>query len=128
VCENEWIRSEFHNLLRAAIHIQFDANMYVDMWKVLESKHMKLWEEAKAKYREDAQNLCNYKIESLTQSFHQRMKIAETRAIEKIREGEISNLTAVYEAKTARLKDIAEKADIHISLLVKGLIIIKGEQ
>jgi len=127
VCENEWIRNEFHNILRSAIQVQFDASMYENMWQTLEIKHMKLWKEAKDKYREDSQNLCNYKIESLTQSHHQRMKIAETRAIEKIREGEMANLAAVYEAKTVRLKNIAEKADIHISLLAKGIIIIKGE-
>jgi hypothetical protein len=102
--------------------------MHIDMWKVLESSHMKLWEKAKAKYREDAQNLCNYKIESLTQSHSQRIKIAEARALESISKGEIANLTVAYEAKVAQLKDIAEKADIHISLLVKGVIIIKEEE
>jgi PHP family Zn ribbon phosphoesterase len=102
--------------------------MYTDMWKALESNHIKLWEKAKAKYRKEVQSLCNYKIESLTQSHYQRVRIAETRALESISKGEIANLTAVYEAKIAQLKDIAEKADIHISLLVKGVIIIKEEK
>jgi hypothetical protein len=121
------IRSEFHDIIRSAIQVQFDADSYAGAWSALENKHLKLWEEANAKYREDAQNLCNYKIESLTQSFHQRIRIAETRAIESIRGGEVANLTADFETKAARLKDIAEKADIHFSLLVNGVFIIKRE-
>ncbi|MDR0321462.1 MAG: DEAD/DEAH box helicase [Treponema sp.] len=128
ICENELIRSEFHDIIRSAIQVQLDADNYAEAWGALENKHLRLWETANAKYREDAQNLCNYKIESLTQSYHQRIRIAETRGIESIRDGEVANLTADFEAKTARLKDIAEKADIHFSLLVKGVFIIKGEQ
>jgi len=127
ICEHEWVRNEFHNFLRSAIQVQFDASKYSHAWGVLESIHLKSWEEAKAKYREDAKNSCNYKIESLTQSHHQRINIANRRGIESIREGEVVNLTIDYEAKIAKLKDAAEKADIHWSPFVKGVIIIKGE-
>ena len=127
ICENECIQNDFHNLLQSAMQVHFDAHNYSDKWNEIESKHLKQWEEAKGKYREDAKNLCNYKIESLTQSYYQRKKTAETRAIEKIREGELANLTADYEAATAKLKDIAEKADIHVLPLVKGVIFVKEE-
>ena len=127
ICENESVQNDFNNLLQSAIQVHLDVNSCADKWNELESKHVKQWEEAKEKYREEVQNDCNYKIESLAQSYHQRKKMAETRVIEKIREGEIANLTADYEIKIAKLKETAKKADIHVSPLVKGVIVIKDE-
>jgi len=128
VCNDELIRSELQNLIQSAIQVQLDLSEYNDLLESLEIKHSKLWEEALSIYKEETRNLCNYKIESLTQSYNQRLKIAETRAIENIREGEIANLKADYNARVERLCDTAKKADIHFSLLVNGVIIIKGDK
>ena len=127
ICENECVQNDFNNLLQSAIQVHLDVNSYADKWNELESKHLKQWEEAKEKYRKEVQSDCDYKIGSLTQSYQQRKKMAETRVIDKIREGEIANLTADYEAKTAKLIAAAGKADIHVSLFVKGVIVIKGD-
>jgi SNF2 family DNA or RNA helicase len=127
VCENERVRNELQNMLQSAIQVDLEASPYENAWNELEVNHLKLWETAKAKYREDTQNLCNFKIESVTQSYNQRMRIAEARAIESIREGEKLNLTADHKLKVAHLRDVAEKADIHFTPLVNGVIAVRGE-
>jgi SNF2 family DNA or RNA helicase len=126
VCDNEKVQNEIVNLLQSAVQVEFNTEGLENAWQSLEEKHRNQWEIANAKYRADAQSLCRYKTESLTQSLNTRLILAKSRVIENIREGEIANIKADYEARVKRLENIALRADIHHTLLVNGVLMVDG--
>jgi hypothetical protein len=126
VCDNEVLRGELLNLIQSAIQVELQPGEYTDQWSDLEAQHLKLWEIACDKFRTEAQELCRFKAESLLQSTQIKLRTAEARAIEQIREGEIANINAEYDAKIAHLKAVADKADIHHTLILNGVITIIG--
>ena len=128
VCESEILRGELLNLIQSAIQVELQSGEYADQWTNLEKSHLKLWEIACDKFRTGALDLCRYKTESLWQSTQIKLRIAEARVIDNIREGEIANINAEYNRKAAHLKETAEKADIHHMLILNGVITVIGGQ
>jgi hypothetical protein len=127
VCECSGLREELLNLIQQAVQVDMPFDEYTEQWNDLEKRHIKLWEEACDKFRAEARELCRFKTESLWQSTQIKLSTAETRAIENIREGEIANINAEYEMKVSRLNIVAEKADIHHTLILNGVMkIIRG--
>ena len=125
VCDSDTLRGELLNLIQSAIQVELQSSDYSGQWRNLEAMHLNLWQDACEKYRAEAQELCRFKTESLSQSKQIKLKIAEARAIENIRGGEIANINAEYDEKAARFKAIADKADIHHTLILNGVITIK---
>jgi SNF2 family DNA or RNA helicase len=128
VCESEILRGELLNFIQSAIQVELQSGKYAGQWVNLEKNHLKLLEAARDKFRADAIELCRFKTESLRQSTQIRLRIAEARAIESIREGEIANINAEFERKTAHFRETADRSDIHSSLILNGVITIIGGQ
>ena len=128
VCESEALREELLNLIQMAIQVGLQSDEYAGQWADLEKYHLKLWEAARDKFRTDALELCRFKTESLRQSTQIRLHIAETRPIENIREGETANINAEFDRKAAHFNEVADRADIHFSLILNGVITIIGGQ
>lgn len=126
VCENEILRRELFNLIQSAIQAELRSDEYLSQWENLEVRHRKLWETARDKFRDEAQELRRFKSEILRQNREFKLRTAEMRAIEQIRDGETANINAEYDRKITRLTEIADKADIHHTLVLNGVITIIG--
>lgn len=134
VCENDHIQLELMEILQMANMIAIEAEQYRSVWETLEVNHLKLWDVAKTEHKRDAEESCNYKVESLTNSFNSRERILQQQIADaydenilRMRRAELENAKTKYNTRVADLLQEAEKADIHIRLLVNGVLFVEGD-
>jgi len=134
VSENNYIQLELMDILQTANMITIEAEQYRSVWDALEVNHLKLWDVAKKEHKRGAEESCNYKVESLTNSFNSRVRLlqqqiadAYDKNILRMRRAELENVKTKYKARVAELQQEAEKADIHIRLLVNGVLFVEGD-
>ena len=132
VCEDQDSQIELLNLLQSAKEVELDVNRYKSAWELLEGRHLKLWSREKVRYKEREQALLRYKSESLTNRFNVRKRLLQQQIcdaydekIKRMRKAELENAEAKYHSQINMLKREAEKADIHIKLLVNGVLFVK---
>lgn len=104
------------------------------MWSSIESKHIKLWLNAKQLHIENAQITANYKLESIENNFRNRQRLLEQKIrdaydvlgnLKRMYQSELDSATEKYEARCNEIRTQAVQADIHITLIAKGLIHIE---
>ena len=78
---------------------------------------------------DDVKEECDYRIEQLSQSFHQRELIirgmiqnATDEKIIRMRTSQLNKLKVDYENQEKTMQETISKADIHTNLLVKGVL------
>jgi len=132
VCENDLLAEELTDILQEAEtspnHIAVDKAA----WEGLEVKHIALWQQEKAVYLAGIQSTANYKLESISSNYRNRMRTLEQKIRdafdEKIRrmyQSELNTATEKYEAKVDEINDRASRADIHTALIANGIIDVK---
>jgi SNF2 family DNA or RNA helicase len=134
VCSNTEAKKELSTIMQFASPIDAPINDYKTEWTKLAEEHLSLWQSEKEKFKNDAESLCRFKIESLSRSIEVRKDIAKKQIDEtsdekiiKMRESEILRLEREFLEKKQRFEDTARLADIHTTLLVNGVLIVKGE-
>ena len=104
------------------------------MWSSIEGKHIKLWQTAKQLHIENAQVTANYKLESIENNFRNRQRLLEQKIrdaydvlgnLKRMYQSELDSATEKYEARYKEIRAQAAQADIHITLIAKGLIHIE---
>jgi len=128
------IQKELPIIFQNAITIETNDSNYESDWAQLTKTHLKKWQIECEKYKNDTESLCRFKIESLTKSFTVRKNMAlkqlnETsdERIKIMREAEITRLDSEFNIKKEKLEETVKLADIHTSLLVNGVLVVKGE-
>ena len=103
-------------------------------WDSMDSRHYERWQEAKQKYTDDVHAECKYRQEQLQHSWHQQETIlknqlnaADDERIRRMRSAQLENTRLKYEQQLKKLDDITAQADIHTSVLVKGLLRVDGQ-
>lgn len=134
VSADDNIQKELMDILKSADLADIDPGQYGSAWSGLEAMHLLLWNEWKADYLKDAESTCRYKTESLNHSFNVRERIllqqiagANDENILRMRRSELENVRAKHIAGINELQNAVTKADIHIRLLVNGILIVEGE-
>jgi ERCC4-related helicase len=133
VCEDPDVQEELLNSLQVAKTVELDINQYKLSWQLLEKKHLQVWKFEKVRYKEKEEALLRYKSESLTNRFNIRRRLLQQQIqdaydekIKRMRKAELENAEAQYHAQINGLRWEAEKADIHIKLLVNGVLFVEG--
>jgi ERCC4-related helicase len=134
VCTNHEIQSELSAIIQNAVLSESNTNDYKSDWGKLEETHLELWKEQCKKYKSDTESISRFKIESAAKSVEVRKNIASQQMwktsdqkILKMRESEIIRLEDEFAVKKQKLEEMAKLADIHTSLLVNGVLIVKEE-
>jgi len=134
ISTSDEVQNELFNILQNAVSFETKKINYESEWTLLAETHLSKWQIEWEKYKKDTESLCRFKIESLTKSFTTRMNLAmqqlkETsdERIKIMREAEITRLENEFNVKKQKLEETAKLADIHTSLLVNGVLIVKEE-
>lgn len=133
VCENEKIAVELPFLLEDADSSESKPNGQFN-WSSIENHHVSMWLEAREKHKSEIKALEAYKLESITNTFcnrirslEQQIKDAYDENIKRMRQSELDTVREKYSRKITEIKEIADKADVLTTLLVNGVITIMGD-
>lgn len=129
ISENEYVQKNILSIMQYASDVGVDAPAYESKWDDMDKLHYKRWVEIKGKYTNDVKEECDYRIEQLSQSFHQRELIirgmiqnATDEKIIRMRTSQLNKLKVDYENQEKTMQETISKADIHTNLLVKGVL------
>lgn len=132
VCEDKNAQNELMELLQTAQQNELTSSNYESQWRALEQKHLLFWNSAKKEQKLDAEASYKYKSESLISNFNTRKRIlqeqisaAQEEHILRMKQSELLNAENVFNTKMDNLKKDIELADIHIKLLVNGVLTVK---
>ena len=102
------------------------------VWDKLDAHHYKLWSEARAKHRQETQEVAAYRRESLSKSHQARMALLEEQLeqasdekIRRMRQSQIDSAEADYARRIKELDSAMEKADIIFEAVAYGVLKIK---
>lgn len=133
VCENEKIAVELPFLLEDADSSESKPNGKFN-WSSIENHHVSMWLEAREKHKSEIKALEAYKLESITNTFRNRIRSLEQQIkdaydenIKRMRQSELDTVREKYSRKITEIKEIADKADVLTTLLVNGVITIMGD-
>ena len=133
VCENAEIRRELSLIMQNAVSAEGPPDIDSAQWDRLAEEHHRLWQAERDSYRQDADALCRFRIESLTKSIAARKNIARQQIRETdsakiiiMREGEIARLDHELDTKKRIFEEEARLADVYATLLVDGVLIVRG--
>lgn len=133
VCENEKIAVELPFLLEDADSSESKPNGQFN-WSSIENHHVSMWLEAREKHKSEIKALEAYKLESITNTFRNRIRSLEQQIkdaydenIKRMRQSELDTVREKYSRKITEIKEIADKADVLTTLLVNGVITIMGD-
>lgn len=133
VCENEKIAVELPFLLEDADSSESKPNRQFN-WSSIENHHVSMWLEAREKHKSEIKALEAYKLESITNTFRNRIRSLEQQIkdaydenIKRMRQSELDTVREKYSRKITEIKEIADKADVLTTLLVNGVITIMGD-
>lgn len=133
VCENEKIAVELPFLLEDADSSESKPNGQFN-WSRIENHHVSMWLEAREKHKSEIKALEAYKLESITNTFRNRIRSLEQQIkdaydenIKRMRQSELDTVREKYSRKITEIKEIADKADVLTTLLVNGVITIMGD-
>lgn len=132
VCDNDSIANELAEILQTPDLATSAINIEEDPWAELEDKHIRLWEQEKAKYLQIVRSTADYKLESIGANYRNRKRTLEQKIqdsvednIRRLYEGELSNATAMYQSKVEEINEGISRADIHTVLIANGILDIK---
>lgn len=133
VCENEKIAVELPFLLEDVDSSESKPNGQFN-WSSIENHHVSMWLEAREKHKSEIKALEAYKLESITNTFRNRIRSLEQQIkdaydenIKRMRQSELDTVREKYSRKITEIKEIADKADVLTTLLVNGVITIMGD-
>jgi ATP-dependent helicase HepA len=102
-------------------------------WERLDSKHYKLWVEAREQHRQRNQELAEFRKESLTTSHNARISLldeqlrqATNEKIKKMRESQIAAAQADYARRIQDLEIAMERAEVTAEPIAYGVVYIGG--
>ncbi|MDE5759111.1 MAG: hypothetical protein K2H85_10945, partial [Allobaculum sp.] len=133
VCENEKIAIELPYLLEDTTGSESEPIGQFD-WSDLENRHVKMWLDAREKHRSDIKSIEAFKLESITNTFRNRIRSLEQQIkdaydenIKRMRQSELDTVREKYSRKISEIKGIANRADVLTTLLVNGVITIEED-
>ena len=132
ICSDPSVEQELIDILRNAASTAPPSSHYNKEWDFLEQKQVTYWKQALAQHKQDAHDIAAYRLESLQNSLNIK-KAAYEESISKTTDINIQRMKRsqfitdqnVYAKKSQEIKTAAEKADIHVKLLAKGVVVIR---
>lgn len=132
ICEEEKIAAELPDYILTASAVDYPTKLKKDAWDALETKHIHLWQEEKARHAQSTRQTASYKLESLKNNYHNRRLVLERKIAEDdddrislMHRMELENATQRFEQKTAEIEAQINRADIHTTLVANGIITVK---
>lgn len=126
---NKDVQKNVLSMLQYASEFEYNSESHAEKWDQMDGLHYKRWQEIKGEYVKTVTEECDYRIDQLAQSFRQRELIlkgmiesATDEKIIRMRNSQLNKLKNDFEEQKKFLKDTISKADIHTSLLIRGVL------
>ena len=133
VCKDESVGEELIELLQMAGSENATGNVPADSWDGLEEIQIGRWQAECVEHKKAVELSANYKLESIRNNFMSRKRALETQiadiedsSITRMHRAELENATEKYESKIAEIEESKAQADIHVTLIAKGIMHIEG--
>lgn len=133
VCKDESVGEELIELLQMAVSENATGNVPADSWDGLEEIQIGRWQAECVEHKKAVELSANYKLESIRNNFMSRKRALETQiadiedsSITRMHRAELENATEKYESKIAEIEESKAQADIHVTLIAKGIMHIEG--
>lgn len=133
VCKDELVGEELIELLQMAVSESATGNVSADSWNGLEEIQIEKWQAECVEHKKAVELSANYKLESIRNNFMSRKRALEAQiadiedsSITRMHRAELENATEKYESKVAEIEESKAQADIHVTLIAKGIMHIEG--
>lgn len=133
VCKDESVGEELIELLQMAVSENATGNVSADSWDGLEEIQIGRWQAECVEYKKAVELSANYKLESIRNNFMSRKRALDAQiadiedsSITRMHRAELENATEKYESKVAEIEESKAQADIHVTLIAKGIMHIEG--
>ena len=133
VCKDETVGEEFIELLQMAVSDNSVGNVPADSWDGLEELQISKWHAECVEHKKAVALSANYKLESIRNNFMNQKRSLEAKiadiedsSITRMYRGELEDATEKYESKVAEIEKSKAQADIHVTLIAKGIMHIQG--
>jgi hypothetical protein len=134
ICGDSNIEKELLNLIQESVTVDLDPTKYKAPWDEHEKRHFDLWKTELERYRAEIKANSDFKITSLSKSAEARINLAERQLgdtsdsrIVLMRQTQIERIKNDFERKKNSIGASSREADIHTSLIARGVLAVKGE-
>lgn len=135
VSTNHQVQEELFAILQEAFTSPLAVEDFHDDWERLEKQHLALWQEAKKNQQLDAESTYRFRRQSLDYQIASRRRILRQKIqdayndnIIRMRNAELENAENKYNHQIMLLKNDLTHSDIHVRLLVSGVLTVEEEQ
>ncbi len=133
VCKDEDVGEELIELFQIAVSENATGNVSADSWDGLEEIQIGKWQAECVEHKKAVELSANYKFESIRNNFMSRKRALEAQiadigdsSITRMHRAELEDATEKYESKVAEIEESKAQADIHVTLIAKGIMHIEG--
>ena len=133
VSDNEIVQKNILNYIQYSSEYDYGDVGHEAIWDAMDKLHYAKWQKEKEQYTTDVKNECEYRLEQLAHSFHQReaifknmLKNAEDDRIKRMRQSQLDKLTADFEQQKKKIDETIHSVDIYTNLQVKGILHVEG--
>lgn len=133
VSDNEIVQKNILNYIQYSSEYDYGDVGHEAIWDAMDKLHYAKWQKEKEQYTTDVKNECEYRMEQLAHSFHQReaifknmLKNAEDDRIKRMRQSQLDKLTADFEQQKKKIDETIHSVDIYTNLQVKGILHVEG--
>jgi ERCC4-related helicase len=134
ICKDSTTEKELLNLIQESVTIELDLTKYKSLWDEYEERHFNLWKTELGRYKAEIKTNSDFKIASLSKSAEVRINLAKCQLgdtsdsrIVLMRQAQIERIKNDFEQKKNSIEASSREADIHTTLIVCGVLIVKGE-
>lgn len=133
VCNTLSVNKHLLELLKNSEDYTQEFTVTDELWDGIEAIQHSMWERELQKHRQDTHDLITYKLGTLATSHQSRisfiteqMRKASNAKIRIMREAELRNATMDFERRKSKLQETLERADIVVSKLSYGVLIVEN--
>lgn len=129
ISENDNLDCLILDYIQSGVDFTFDPDDFKTRWEAIEQIHYTKWKSQRDKFINETNVECEYRIDQLNQSFHQREKIlnqtilsASEERIARMRKSQLDKLVSENLRMTNELKNVVKCSDIHTNLQISGVL------
>lgn len=133
ICKDEKVNSELIELIQMASTEAVTGTVPADTWDGLEEIQLGLWIKEKEEHRKAVASNVDYKLESIRNNYTNKKRLLESRIadamdvqIARMHRTDLENTTERYVSRVTEIENCKRQADIHVTLIAKGIMHIEG--
>lgn len=133
VCKDASVNEELMELLQTAVSENVSGPVPATTWDGLEELQVIRWQQEKDEHQKAVALTADYKLESIRNNYMSQKRLLEAQiadimdsSISRMHRVELENATEKYESKVAEIEGSKAQADIHVTLIAKGIMHIEA--